>query len=294
MKRYIAWLLTFLLICMTGVAMATEKDNGVWRYAINGGKATIISYNGSERKIMFPSELDGCPVTQIGKGGSGSVVWINDFYTCELVFPESVEIIAGGFFTLGEFKKIVIPASVKAIMNGAFSIVACTAIEFAGAPETIGDYAFSETYGGFKSIKINEGTRTLGKCCFSASDRLATVSLPASLESFGDEAFSNCPKLSKITFAEGSQLTTIPEGSFISCTALKSIELPESIESIGVNAFYGCKKLVKITIPQSVVSIDSTAFDGCPKKLTFTVIEGSYAEKWATENGFKVKVAKAK
>ena len=62
--------------------------------------------------------------------------------------------------------------------------------------------------------------------------------------------------------------------------------------SIETDSFYGCTKLTNVTLPESVTSIENTSFENCSDKLTMTVTDGSYAEQWATENGFKTKVIK--
>ena len=66
--------------------------------------------------------------------------------------------------------------------------------------------------------------------------------------------------------------------------------IPNSYNVIHRKAFYLCKKLKSIVIPNSVMFIGDDAFDDCSKDLIITTSKGSYAEKYANENGIKVKL----
>lgn len=65
--------------------------------------------------------------------------------------------------------------------------------------------------------------------------------------------------LETVTFAEGSQVTTIGGRAFEKCKSLKSIVFPQTLETIKGFAFNKCA-LVSITIPKSVKLIDNYAF----------------------------------
>lgn len=291
MKKIAWFVLLLVLVCMCAIAIA-DMDNGVWKYKTEGGKMMLTGYLGAERvkKIEFPAEINGKPVQIIGNGSI--FVWLNEVgQRTELVFPNTVEEIRGEFFTLGYFGKVVIPASVKKIGNGAFSIAAVSEFEFKGAPETIGDWAFSENFH-LKTIKIPEGTRTLGASCFEKCDKMTQVELPASLTYIGAKCFSGDVKLATVKFAPGCAITKIPLGCFIDC-AIKSMELPKTITEIETNAFYGCKNLTSVVIPEGVTKIASDAFANCSSKLVLTVTEGSYAQEWAQQKGIKTKAISA-
>ena len=201
----------------------------------------------------------------------GASAFENMYYLSSLTLPNTLTVIPDRMAAVCEkLSKITIPANVVSIGKEAFA--GCTkfsSITFKGKNTltTIGDSAFAST--GLKKFAPPEGVTTIGAYVANTCNSLTSVVLPNSVTSVGEYAFNGCTKLSKVTLS--NSMTSIPEGMFM-----------------------GCKKLSAITIPASVTEIGEYAFEGCSDKLTITVFAGSYAEQWANENGYKVKVQKAK
>ena len=62
----------------------------------------------------------------------------------------------------------------------------------------------------------------------------------------------------------------------------------KKVVAIGEKAFAYCESLSSISFPDGVTTIGASAFLGVPKTCVFSVFVGSYASRWARENGFRV------
>ncbi|MBQ8711069.1 MAG: leucine-rich repeat domain-containing protein [Bacteroidaceae bacterium] len=97
----------------------------------------------------------------------------------------------------------------------------------------IGDGAFSNCR--FTSIQLPYGIKSIGSSAFESCIYLASLSIPASVESIGASAFYNCQSLKSIAIPEGVSL--IPQGMCSDCLSLKTIILPSTITVIQENPF---------------------------------------------------------
>ena len=84
--------------------------------------------------------------------------------------------------------------------------------------------------------------------------------------------FYGCKSLTSITIP--NSVTSIEESAFSGCSGLTSITIPNNITSIGGYAFNGCKSLTGIEIPNSVTSIGSSAFSGCSVLTSIVIPDG--------------------
>jgi len=95
----------------------------------------------------------------------------------------------------------------------------------------------------------------IGDRAFMDKTGITKVTIPAGVTAIGNSAFSyNAAKindymaLTTVTFAVGSQLTSIGNNAFDGCTSLTSITIPASVTVIGNNAFGVCRSLANITV----------------------------------------------
>ncbi len=110
----------------------------------------------------------------------------------------------------------------------------------------------------------------IGANAFQKSWTLERISIPASVERIGDNAFA-LSALSDVTIAEG--VKEIGNRAFDSCF-LNSITIPKSVRSIGERAFAHNEDLKSVTIPEGVAGIEKGTFDRCIR-LTKVEIPGS-------------------
>lgn len=97
-------------------------------------------------------------------------------------------------------------------------------------------------------------------------------SIPESVTSICDNAFSNCSNLTSITIP--GNVTSIGSKSFASCDGLTDVVIPYGVVNIGKEAFNNCHNLVTVVIPSSVTDIGNNAFFACSKLENVTLEEG--------------------
>lgn len=126
--------------------------------------------------------------------------------------------------------------------------------------------------GNITSIVIENGVTSIGYNAFMGCNNasLASVTIPASVTSIGYAAFQLCT-MPSVTFASGSQLTSIDGYAFEECPNLTSFTIPDGVTSIGNSAFMGCANLASVTIPVSVETIDDYAFSLCTGLTSITI-----------------------
>jgi hypothetical protein len=100
---------------------------------------------------------------------------------------------------------------------------------------------------------------------------ITSVTIPNSVTSIGQYAFSGCASLASVTIGNG--VTSLNGFDFQNNTNLTSVTIGNGVTSIGSSAFAGCTSLASITIPASVTSIGDGAF--VSTKLTSVTFEGT-------------------
>ena len=163
-----------------------------------------------------------------------------------LILPNTLITIGEEMFYQSDLRSVVIPTNVTTVGYSAFkrcSSLTTVTFEKESQLKTIGgDYY----YGG----------------AFSDCTALTSIEIPASVETIGNTAFSDCSQLATVTFEKGSQLKTIGGGysssshfgtysdyygAFSDCSSLTSIEIPASVETIEATAFKRCSQLATVT-----------------------------------------------
>ena len=114
-------------------------------------------------------------------------------------------------------------------------------------------------------IIIEEGITGINNRLTRMFKNAISVTLPSSLESIGENNFSNFTKLETVTIPDNSKLKYIYTSAFEKCTSLKSINLPQGLESIYSRAFYTCSNLTNLKLPSTLTRIDELAFSNGPR-----------------------------
>lgn len=171
----------------------------------------------------------------------------------------SVEEIGEGAFAHSSLYRIGFGAGLRIVEDGAFQQTRLlNSVDFSTAEniESFGIYVFSGS--GLRSAVLPEGLTALGEQVFIDAGNLTSVTLPSTLQTIGDGAFSNTG-LEEISLPEG--LTGIGSYAF-GAAPLKEIALPESLEEIGSYAFRQCP-LESVALGKNLLTVGEYAFASC-------------------------------
>ena len=124
-------------------------------------------------------------------------------------------------------------------------------------------------------LKVAEGTLGIADGAFSGRSDLTSITIPNSMTSIGNSAFSGCYSLQFVNFAEGCQLTNIGNEAFSNCIYLFFIAIPANVTNIGSSAFENCSCLFFVSIGSSVKSIGGSAFKDCSSLRSVSFAENS-------------------
>ena len=216
-------------------------------------------------KVKFPNGL-----TEIGD---------NAFYYCtslsKVKLPNGLmEMGAWVFSGCSSLTEITIPDSVTEIGREAF--FRCRSlVDIIVSPD-------NKNYSSIDGVLFSGDMSTL--LAYPIGNKRSTYTVPDSVTSIIEVAFSECTNLEKIIISDG--VTSIGRSAFSSCKKLREITIPDSVTEIESYAFYycpslskvklsnnltntgfmtfaNCSSLAEIVIPDSVTSIGESTFSGC-------------------------------
>jgi hypothetical protein len=196
--------------------------------------------------------------------------------------PNSVIGIGWGAFSwCASLTNISIPNSVTGIGGDAFmSCTSLTSVMIGNSVTSIGYRAFMSCTS-LTSVTIPNSVTSIGDMAFSSCSSLSVITvgvLNSFYSSFDGVLFNKsqttliqCPEGKAGSYTVPNSVTSIGDMAFSSCSSLASVTIPGSVTSIGYEAFAGCSNLASVTIPNSVISIGSSAFAGCWSLTAITV-----------------------
>jgi BspA type Leucine rich repeat region (6 copies) len=180
----------------------------------------------------------------------------------DFISPSSVTNIGEGAFRhCSGLTSITIPSSILSIGHEAF--IGCTGLD------SIEVETGNSVYSSDSGVLLNAAGTVLLLCPQAKS---GDYSIPISVTSIEQRAFSNCTALTTVTIP--STVTTIGEGAFFFCTGLTNVTLPSGITSIASYVFSDCTGLVHVNIPFGVTSIGEFAFSLCTRLTEITIPPG--------------------
>ena len=135
-------------------------------------------------------------------------------------------------------------------------------------------------------VTIPNSVTSIGDYAFSGCSSLTSVTIPNSVTSIGDEAFYGCSGLTSVHISDMAAWCNInfayvssnplyyAHHLYVNGEEVKDLVIPNGVTSIGQSAFSGCSGLTSAAIPNSVTSIGQSAFSDC-SGLTSVAIPNS-------------------
>ncbi len=121
-------------------------------------------------------------------------------------------------------------------------------------------------------ITLPDTVKSIGECAFSGCWNLCEVNIPDGVVEIGRLAFGGCRKVTELKLPDS--VRKIGDGAFAGCWNLCEVNIPDGVVEIGRRAFSECRKVTELKLPDSVRSIGEGAFADCETITGIRVPEG--------------------
>lgn len=122
-----------------------------------------------------------------------------------------------------------------------------------------------------EKVTYNEKTMDVKQIYEDAfyESKVESVTIPKSIESIGEHAFTKCAVLKDVNISDG--VYRIEDFAFSDCPLLKSIVIPNNVIYIGKYVFQNCTSLSSITLCNNLSTLSSYIFSGCSSLTNFVI-----------------------
>lgn len=271
-----------------------------YTYEIVGDYAIIRQYNGKDKKVVIPSEIDGYRVKEIWKFAfSGNKIieevtishTVTDirqdaFSNCtnlkKVNFGKSVKVVGSwGFNNCKSLTKLNIPPNVKSLRSNVISGTSIKTLNIGRKVNYVHPYAMetntlekivvsksNKNYSDKDGVLYNKRKTSLVTC--PRAIKKTELKIPETVKKINTNAFMKNKTLKKIILPKA--LTKIEDNAFASCKKLKEITIPKKVQIIRWCAFANCRKLSKINFESdNKVDIEFCTFENCENLKSVTM-----------------------
>ena len=236
-------------------ALLQQRLKAQWDYEATPEGVTLSAYRGENAQVDVPAQLDGKPVTQLGKGV---------------------------FYHKKKLRQVTLPEGVETV--GRMAFCKCIHLEQATLPQTLRRIE-SDAYTNchfLQSMDVPDGVTQIGEAAFSGCVHLESLTLPHGLRTLSLLTLYDCRSLRHLRLPD--QLEVIQDSALCNCASLTDLTLPETVKRIGSMAFWGCTGLETLRIPAAVQSFGQMPFGPPGGQQPLLLVEpDSYAAQWAQE-----------
>ncbi|MDE6781999.1 MAG: leucine-rich repeat protein [Ruminococcus sp.] len=259
MKKYNKFLAGVMAVCLMGsisvipesispAVSLTASAEEVYTYEnltydfLEDGTIEITGCDKSATEVVIPAEIDGVPVTSIGK---------NAFYECSsltsIEIPESITNIRNNaFYKCSNLTSVKIPDSLTSIEVGVFAnCSSLTSIEIPDSVTSIKGGAFCHC-NNLESITIPDNVTIIGGLAFYDTPWINERKTENSIITINNILIDGMSCKGSVVIPDN--VTSIADEAFLYCESLTSIEIPDNVTSIGYYTFSECKNLNEVTI----------------------------------------------
>ena len=268
-------LLPLFLLLLTASVRAQD-----YTYTNSAGQITITGYTGAGGAVAIPATITGLPVTTIG----GRAFYNNTNLT-SVTIPNSVTSIRGSAFeSCTSLTSVTIPNSVTSIGDQAFSY--CASLTSVTIPNSVISIGFGAFAGctSLTSVIIGNSVTSIGNGAFAGCTSLTSITVDAANPAYSSDVAGvvfnknqttliQCPGGKAGSYTIPDSVTSIGDYAFSGCTSLTRVTIPNSVTSIGNEAFASCTSLTSVYFQGNAPSAGSGVFGGANSAIIYYLPE---------------------